>query len=122
MKELIYIAINEDSADDNILYASTDITVVQDVKLSKEIGDISDEAEELGYDEDLSDRDMADAAFMSGYNSGTIEVYEVEIDRAKNYTDETFELHSGDTVLYSDIIDVLNKCECGEKGELEYAD
>lgn len=122
MKELIYIAINEDSADDNILYASTDITVVQDVKLSKEIGDISDEAEELGYAEDLSDRDMADAAFMSGYNNGTIEVYEVEIDRAKNYTDETFELHSGDTVLYSDIVDVLNKCECGERGELEYAD
>lgn len=122
MKELIYVAINEDSVDDNILYASTDITVVQDVKLSKEIGDISDEAEELGYDEDLSDRDMADAAFISGYNNGTIEVYEVEIDRAKKYTDEAFELHSGDTVLYSDIVDVLNKCECGERRELEYAD
>lgn len=122
MKELIYVAINEDSIDDSILYASTDITVVQDVKLSKEIGDISNEAEELGYDEDLSDRDMADAAFMSGYDNGNIEVYEVEIDRAKKYTDETFELHSGDTILYSDIVDVLNKCECGERGEVDYAD
>ena len=122
MKELIYVAINEDSEDNNILYASTDVTAVRDVQLSREISDISDEAEELGYDEDLSDRDMADAAFMSGYNNGSIEIYEVEIDRAKDYTDETFELNSGDTILYSDIVVVLNKCECGEREEIEYAD
>lgn len=122
MKELVYVAINEGSEDNNIIYASTDITVVQDVQLSREISDIEDEAEELGYDEDLSDRDMVDAAFMSGYNNGNIEIYEVEIDRAKKYTDETFELNSGDTILYSDIVDALNKCECGEREEMEYAD
>lgn len=122
MKELAYVAINEDSEDNSIIYASTDATIVRDVQLSREISDIEDEAEELGYDEDLSDRDMADAAFMSGYNNGSIEIYEVEIDRAKDYTDETFELNSGDTILYSDIVDVLNKCECGERGEMEYAD
>lgn len=122
MKDLVYIAVNEGSEDNDILYASTDVTIVRDAKLSRELSDISDEAEELGYDEDLSDRDMADAAFMSGYNNGDIEIYEVEIDRAKDYTDETFELNSGDTILYSDIIDTLNKCEYGERGEVDYAD
>lgn len=122
MKDLVYIAVNEGSEDNDILYASTDVTIVRDAKLSRELSDISDEAEELGYDEDLSDRDMADAAFMSGYNNGDIEIYEVEIDRAKDYTDETFKLNSGDIILYSDIIDTLNKCECGERGEINYAD
>lgn len=122
MKDLVYIAVNENSEDNDILYASTDVTIVRDAQLSRELSDISDEAEELGYDEDLSDRDMVDAAFMSGYNNGDIEIYEVEIDRAKDYTNETFELNSGDTILYSDIIDTLNKCECGERGEVDYAD
>ena len=122
MKDLVYIAVNEDSEDNDILYASTDVTIVRDAQLSRELSNISDEAEELGYAEDLSDRDMADAAFMSGYNNGDIEIYEVEIDRAKDYTNETFELNSGDTILYSDIIDTLNKCECGERGEINYAD
>lgn len=122
MKDLVYIAVNEDSEDNDILYASTDVTIVRDAQLSRELSDISDEAEELGYGEDLSDRDMADAAFMSGYNNGDIEIYEVEIDRANDYTNETFELNSGDTILYSDIVDTLNKCECGERGEVDYAD
>lgn len=122
MKDLVYIAVNENSEDNDILYASTDVTIVRDAQLSRELSDISDEAEELGYDEDLSDRDMADAAFMSGYNNGDIEIYEVEIDRAKDYTDETFELNSGDTILYSYIVDTLNKCECGERREVDYAD
>lgn len=122
MKDLVYIAVNENSENNDILYASTDVTIVRDAQLSRELSDISDEAEELGYDEDLSNRDMADAAFMSGYNNGDIEIYEVEIDRAKDYTDETFELNSGDTILYSDIIDTLNKCECGERGEVNYVD
>lgn len=77
-KERIYVVVN----DGNVEYATHSLSEAQDVCYNKTNQDVNDTVEECGRDvDDLTDEEMAEMAFLSGFNGGYHYVSKVYLDK-----------------------------------------
>ena len=66
MQGIVFFIVNESE----IIFASNSEIAVNNFKNAREYEDFNETASELGKDDMLSDRDIIETSFMSGFNNG----------------------------------------------------
>lgn len=100
MQGIVFFIVNESE----IIFASNSEIAVNNFKNAREYEDFNETASELGKDDMLSDRDIIETSFMSGFNNGIYYIDSVDLD---NKADEyEFETSEGDRFYYSELEEV----------------
>lgn len=109
MKGRVYFVVNEGS----VVYASNSKDAAEGMAMNAADNDLENKVKESGRDiDDLTEDELAEFGFASGYDGGYYYVDSIEV--AEEYDPwETFETCEGDEISYGDIEDAYEE-------ELEY--
>lgn len=104
----VYIVVNEGE----VVYVSLDQEDAEGYAYNRTMRDRDSALKEMGRGDDPSETELAEAAFMAGYNGGIYEVHYIDL---SSYNEDDDICVGSDEISYNDIISLLSANEDEEE-------